>query len=263
MLGTNPALPSRAAVCVKVSLLLCLAAASGATPLLPSPSTLAECVDVTVLDDPSSCLLAGNNALASASLTISPFVNLTAQSSSGPADQFGVYSAGALDQLNYSFQVVGGTPGDVVPILIATNLTSSASSFSHAYGFAQVLVHTAFGTGFETVCTNGTCGTSATSFSGAFGWSAISGDIDAISVEAEATSGDSPFAEAASASADPFIFIDPSFAGASNYSIVVSPGVGNGVPTTTPEPGTLALAGATLIAMGLWRRSRGAGGGEP
>jgi hypothetical protein len=43
------------------------------------------------------------------------------------------------------------------------------------------------------------------------------------------------------ASADPLIFVDPNFPGASQYSIVLSPGVGNGLASTVPEPGTGVL----------------------
>jgi hypothetical protein len=73
-------------------------------------------------------------------------------------------------------------------------------------------------------------------------------------LEVEASSGDSPLAESANASADPFIFIDPSFAGAANYSIEVSPGVGNGLPSAAPEPGTLGLMASFLGLLLAIRR---------
>ncbi len=78
--------------------------------------------------------------------------------------------------------------------------------------------------------------------SGTFAWPAQAGGINTMHLEVEAESGDSMLAESANASADPFIFIDPSFAGAQNYHIVVSDGVGNALPASTvPEPGTLGL----------------------
>jgi hypothetical protein len=216
---------------------------------LPGPVTVAECVDGVVLDDPASCVQSGNDAIATGSLTLSPFVSLTAASSSGPINDFFNPGAGAFVSAKYSFQVNGGNPGDVVPILISTSLTANASSFSHAYGFAEVVIHTGFGNSSEVVCTNGTCGTTNTSFSGTFSTFAFSGETgDTVQLEIEASSGDSPFAESANASADPFLFVDPSFAGASNYHIDVSPGVGNASPSV-PEPGTLGLTGFAMVVL--------------
>jgi hypothetical protein len=46
------------------------------------------------------------------------------------------------------------------------------------------------------------------------------------------------------------IFIDPSFVEASRYSIVVSPGVGNALPSApVPEPGAVGLAVLGLGAL--------------
>ena len=240
---------------VRFAIILCLCVAGAATATsLPGPITVAECVDSTVLDDPVSCAISGNDASASGSLTLSPFVNLSAQSSSGPINAFFNPGAGAFVSVNYSFQVAGGNPGDIVPILISTSLTATASSFSHAYGFAETVIHTGFGDTSKVVCTNNTCGTTDTSFFGTFAWNAFSGESgDTIHLEIEASSGDSPVAESASASADPFIFIDPNFAGAANYSILVSPGVGNALPSV-PEPATFAAVGIALIAFAMWRK---------
>ena len=59
-------------------------------------------------------------------------------------------------------------------------------------------------------------------------------------------------AEAAFASVDPVIFIDPAFPDASRYSILVSPGVGNESPSNpVPEPSGLALV--ALGALVVWR----------
>jgi hypothetical protein len=246
----------RAASRFRILLVLSLAAAARAGTL-PPPVTLAECVDSTVTDDPSSCSVSGRDAFASGSLTLFPFVSLTAQDFSGPANDLFIPGAGVFVSVKYSFQVVGGNPGDIVPILIATSLTSNASSFGAAYGFAETVVSTSFGTISEVVCTNDTCGTTNTSFFGTFGTRAMSGESgDTIQLEIEAQSGDSPLAQSANASADPFIFIDPSFAGAANYSIQVSPGVGNGLAAAgVPEPGTFALLGCALLIVGYLGRS--------
>jgi hypothetical protein len=240
-------------------LFLSLAGAAWATSL-PGPVTLAECVDFTVTDDPSSCSVSGRDASASGSLTLSPFVSLTAESNSGPINDMFNPGAGVVVSAQYSFQVVGGNPGDKVPIVIASGLTANGSSFGHAYGFAEVVVHSSYGDASAVVCSDGTCGTTDTTFSGSFGFFAGAGESgDTVHLEVEASSGDSSLAESANASADPLIFIDPSFAGAANYSIEVSPGVGNGLPSTAPEPGTLGLVGAFLtILMTIGRRYLGA-----
>jgi len=72
---------------------------------------------------------------------------------------------------------------------------------------------------------------------------------DRIFLNVAAGSGDSINPEFGTASADPIIFIDPSFAGASQYSVIVSDGVGNGVGSV-PEPGTVGLV--LSAALFLW-----------
>src|SRR5690349_6205635 len=94
-------------------------AASAAT--LPPPSTLAHCaVNSTFVDDPTACLL-GNSDVASASLTLSPVIGLTAEAFSPAAP--GLHGAGATAIVHYSFEVIGGAVGDLVPLLIATTLS--------------------------------------------------------------------------------------------------------------------------------------------
>lgn len=50
---------------------------------------------------------------------------------------------------------------------------------------------------------------------------------------------------------DPSIYIDPTNPGSADYSIVLSPGVGNPAPNSVPEPGSigLTLAGAGLLLV--------------
>ena len=74
--------------------------------------------------------------------------------------------------------------------------------------------------------------------------------------QVQASTGDSLLATSASASADPFIFIDPSFPGAALYSIAVSPGVGNAEITVAPEPGTISLFLGMAALLGVARRRR-------
>ena len=228
-----------------------------ASTLLTPITTLADCaVDSARVLSPASCALnfAGS---ASASLTLSPFVSLTAQAASPPNGGV-IHGAAARVVLTYSFEVTGGNPGDVVPVLIATSLSSLGSDPSHGIGFAELSVHTgAAGDSFVAVCSDATCGTTASSFSGTLRTRASSGDTNnALTLQVQASTGDSLLATSASASADPFIFIDPSFAGAALYSIAVSPGVANAEITAVPEPGTMGLFFAATGLLVLMRRRK-------
>jgi len=236
------------------TLALLVALAPGAARALPAATTLAHC-DVGgghTLDDPSSCSL-GTSDTVSVSLTTSPFVGLAAEAFSPAAA--GIHGAGGSAILRYSFQVTGGNPGDVVPVLIAVSLEANGSSTSLSNAFGSLTVSTG-AAGLATlvaVCNDGTCG-GPTSFSGTVATRARSGDLnDFIELQVQAgTTGNAAAAESARASADPFLFIDPSFPSASLYGIEVSPGVAN----VAPEPGVAALLG--LGALSLAASSRGA-----
>lgn len=228
-----------------------------ASTLPPPATTLADCaVDATRLLSPASCAL-NLTGSASASLTLSPFVSLTAQAASPPNDA-AIHGAAARAILTYSFEVIGGNPGDIVPVLIATSLSSLGSDPTHGIGFAELSVHTgAAGDSFVAVCSNAACGTTASSFSGTLLTRARSGDTsNELTLQVQASTGDSLLATSASASADPFIFIDPSFPGAALYDIVVSPGIGNAEITAAPEPGTMSLFPCAAALLGLARRRR-------
>jgi len=58
------------------------------------------------------------------------------------------------------------------------------------------------------------------------------------------------------ASNDPIISIDPSFAGAGNYQILLSNGIGNSADVATPEPATFALVGLALGMVAFLRRAK-------
>ena len=226
-------------------------------PILPAPQSLAHC-DVgggNVLDDPTSCAL-GTFDTAFASLTLAPFVSLVAQAEAPAAP--GIHGAGATALLRYSFEVIGGNPGDVVPILIATTLNTTGTDPTLGIGFAALTVTTsAVGTKtLMAVCTDGTCGTTANSFSGTLNTLAKSGDVDELFLQVQASVGGSSLPESASASADPFIFVDPAFPNAGLYSIVVSPGVGNASAGAVREPGGIWPMMAIVFSIIVFTRVR-------
>ena len=72
--------------------------------------------------DPTSCVV----ATALGSLTLSPFVSLSVQVSTLGVFLNGVHGGGATAVVRYFFEVTGGNSGDVVPLLIATNLSTEA-----------------------------------------------------------------------------------------------------------------------------------------
>ena len=222
--------------------LLGAVAAPAWSDALPAPTTSVTCTDVTVITDPSAC----TNGGASASLTLLPFAGEQVHAFAPASDPGGgvIFGAGATADIQYSFEVVGGAPGDLVPVIFAANLDATGSSLSHANGFASIFVHTSQGD--TQVCVESTgFGCPTTPFSGTFTVSAKSGDLgDTVNLEVSAGAGDSLSPETASASADPLIFVDPAFPGADQYSIVLSPGVGNAIPV--PEPST-----SVSLAMGL------------
>jgi len=217
---------------------------------LPSATSVTECTSVlgVVIDDPLSCSAGGGVATA----TLTPFAGVSTSATAG-ADM----SAGGFAALNYDFEIVGGNAGDVVPLLITANLVTTANSASD--GFARILVTTSLSSTEEVACINeGGC--TQTGFSGTFGISAESGSANTINLEAVSGQVSSLGAEDSSASVDPLIEIDPSFAGAANYSIVLSPGVANAVQSASavPEPSYGLFIGALGVLAGAIRRRRGA-----
>ena len=216
--------------------------------LLPAPVTFTHCVvDSNVSDGAMTCILPGS---ALADLTLSP-VTLAARASSPAVDASGIHGATAAAGLTYSFEVLGGSPGDIVPIFIATTLATTGTDPSHAFGFATLQVHTGAAADISlAVCSNASCGTAGSSFSGAVSTRARSGDAgNALTLQVQAATGDSIVSGSASASADPFIFIDPSFPGASRYSVEVSPGIGNSAAVPEPSSGTLLAVGVLTCSV--------------
>ena len=223
--------------------------------VLSAATTVANCaLGGTVVSDPSACSFGGG----SASAVLSPFVGIRAGASGFGDDN------GAFAQARYSFAVVGGNPGDQVPVDIVVDLRTAASvngiddiggGIADAFADINVLNH---GQSILEKCAStdrinrDLCGVNG--FSGSIAITALSGDVsNQLQLRAIAGTGPDPFGDSLSAFAfaDPFIFVDPTFPGADQYSIVLSEGVGNGIASTVPEPGTLLPLGVVLAAFAL------------
>jgi hypothetical protein len=241
---------------VKAALLFGIGFASltvSAAQALPVGTGSVTCLTETRtnITDPVMC----NGGADSGMVTYAPFAGI-----SGSAFGQGLTdSANVIGVLNYSFEVTGGTPGTVVPVDIDAVLQESANvpgSNSIGYGFAEIGV-TAYTSAGVTICSPGCTG--QTSFTGTLQVDAQSGSVDTVGLEIEAggAGGNSSDFNGGMASADPYIYIDPNFADAGDYSIEVSPNIGNGVPST-PLPAALPLFATGLGGLGLlgWRRKR-------
>jgi len=225
---------------------------------LPVPSTFAECsADGNSSFGSLGCTAGGIPGVPSsmsAGVTLSP-IAVQAEAAS-PIN--GAFGAGGRAFITYSFQVTGGNPGDLVPILIEASLVAASSPNSSAV--AELSVRTT-ATGnlppIYGVCTPSCTGLGLLPFPGTVSTTAFSGSAGdtvtlSVSVSAAATH---QFNETAGAFADPYIFVDPSFPNANLYSIVVSPGVDNSptAPASAPEP-----ASGALFALGglCWGAAR-------
>jgi hypothetical protein len=170
-----------------------------------------------------------------------------------------VEDSGAYGVLNYSFEVVGGAPGTVVPVDVATNLRAIPISIGYVFSELDLF---ADGTTEETICSS-FCGanTGVESFSGVLQVDAVSGQIyiNGVHLEAEAggSLGGTGDFDGGTATVDPYLYVDPSFPNASEYSILVSPGIGNAPPGGIPEPASWALMLLGMAGIGGVLRVRG------
>ncbi len=238
--------------CVATLSLATIGISANASPVLVPSDLPSQSGGVSVnsnnpsntVNDPSSAALQG----ASASLSIAPFVSLQAQVHDAP----GIATQDAFAALDYYFAAVGGNPNDPVHVLVATTLLAVVDAYPN-YAFAEIQVGGSGGVG-TIVCSDGSC--VAGQFSDTLALTVVSGQAVQVHLFIGAEEGFSTGGDAF-ASADPYIFVDPSFAGANNYSIIVSDGVGN-APATTPLPAAFPLFATGLGTLGLlgWRRKR-------
>jgi hypothetical protein len=230
--GRGPSAP------VLVLILGCCLAAPAGADTLPAPTTLAVCVVGGMsVTDPFHCV--GDSATAD--VTLSPVAGVRAEG-----------GASASASLEYVFEVVGGSAGDVVPVLITAHLETSA--VDSMYSGAGITVTRGSAVQQASACTGPSYALCLrpSSFFGTLEVMAPVGSSTDVHLNAALSL--LSFSGSGFASADPLIQVDPSFPGAADYSIVLSPGVANAL--AIPEASTLALLGIALADV-AWRRSSG------
>jgi hypothetical protein len=171
---------------------------------------------------------------------------------------------GSAPDTIYYFEFVG-PPGINIPIIFSTAgyTNASASQFGIAQAESEIGVEGGgrgnlfFGyacafVGNGSPCINGYPPINQT---------AVLNILSDNEVQVELTASASAFGSfgedgLASADADPYFYIDPTFPLASEFTLVISAGVGNSPLTGIPEPSTLAMLGAGALGF-IFRRYRG------
>lgn len=218
---------------------------------IPDATSVVECVNLVAVDAATYCSTPGAGGYANSLVTLQPYAGLNTNASSS-----GFYQGfTALATLNYSFEVLGGNTTDVVPVMFMSNLFASATE--NAYAFGGIVVDAAVAGNSVAVCSDGTCGAqNGTTFSQAFGVTTHPGYINTVHLQSESATGFGAGPFYASSLVDPLIYIDPSFPDAAGYSIVLSSGVANAVPSAVPEPGTFLYGVVAFSVLLLLVRSR-------
>jgi hypothetical protein len=219
---------------------------------------------------PASCDLLG---FSTADIAISPIVLLTASVDAGPLDAGDRNAAAAVAALQYDFILTGGHVGDVVPIGMATNMHTSvdhsddpnnanAASANVDVFFVSSPGGPIIGNGPGVFACSVSPGPadpdeppecpSSDSNDDVLSFDMVSGATGRLFLQVLVAASANSHGTA-EADADPFLFVDPRFPNAADYTITVLDGVANAAPAV-PEPGTWALLLAGLGGLGLARR---------
>jgi len=235
----------------------CLAFAAAAIELCPAAVASAQTVPpVQVVLNPAICPMQDPYHLScdfntpdaeyhvDGTASLFPSLVSNVDIARGPAN-FGLVSGG---RLTYSFVIVGPPSVGAIPILVTAS-GSVAASGPDAFAFAAWRIA---GTPQQQACVpagNPACATvTAPSFGGTTPELAYPGVVNTIDLltDAGASVGGS-----ASASVDPAIRIDPSYANASQYQLAFSDGVEN-----VPEPSALWSTACTILGLAALRRAQ-------
>jgi PEP-CTERM motif-containing protein len=215
-----------------------------------------------------SCSIMGG----SGSLISDPTVMLQASANASSLPPINRSGTTVQVSIDYFFTVTGGVLGTPVPIVIDSNMITSATPSNDANNGNVAEAHISlFGlnSSLQRVSDDGAADACAfspvgcanpSSFSGGLSLTVASGATEEIDLRVIAAVSANQRGQAF-ASIDPAIFVDPTFVDASLYSVELSPGVGNGLPGTTPavpEPAawSMLLIGFAGLAGVGYRKAK-------
>jgi hypothetical protein len=222
-----------------------------------SPTATAPAIAMT------SQTLEGASATAWAATSESPYPDLSATASASLVGNAALSShGGAAATLYYSFEI-SGPAGNVPTIISATGSASTEAGGSAVGGAIAILeIYSTSGILFsdtacsgegEYACAAGEIGTIALDQDFSLVANQYYNVYMSIAADGFASQLYSVASSQASgaASLDPYILIDPTFADAGDYSLYVTPGIGNATATPEPAAWTMTLAGLGMLGATL------------
>lgn len=197
------------------------------------------------------------------------FTGFTSGAAAGPlgsVNNFPSTQAQGSAGIQYYFEVLG--PADqFVPLTITGSLSSSSVAGdinAYANTTGQILYQyidsggSQNGVAISCSSLNNSCGVLPTSVSLSASFSQLTNSIGTVTLLASATTA-GVVSSSYSVTADPIIYIDPTFlTNNPGYSLVFSSNISAPQPASVPEPSTILLLGAGLVALVAWRRKQAA-----
>jgi hypothetical protein len=247
--------PQTLTVAVAAAFVIACSASQGSTLVWPLfPQYNAQYQAANIEDSPIPINESGPGWRLTQVISPNPIVSTTSSMGAG----------GTLDSGIYYYIALIGPPGANVPVTISGTLTATGSGDAFNSN-AVVAFYNYDGSALKSIswnCYIGStqCGASGYSYTLSLSSSPSLSDLSATSIFAmkiEVSSG----ADSSSysfAESDPSIFVPPSFPDASEYSLVLSPGIGNpGAPVPESLTWAMVLVGFAGIGLAGFRR-RGA-----